>query len=163
MTSAREEAANFFLDQLQPAPGVTVTITPERRYVRDWARELIARGHKTGDIPTFGSPEWCRLPDDDPRKGASAIRAAMAWLQESDDLPFRIAQEDADRRTDDDRHWAQIHAGRRALVDATLDERQVRERRRAHAHAMTERARTGSDYPGGGLVVAWEPSTRDGK
>ncbi|QUQ70573.1 hypothetical protein JJ691_83530 [Kutzneria sp. CA-103260] len=30
-----------------------------------------------------GSPDWCRLADDDPRKWAAVVRAALAWISES--------------------------------------------------------------------------------
>ena len=161
MSSRDTAAAHFARHCPHPtAPGVAGHTTPERRYTRAWARGLIDRGHRVGDIPLFGSPEWCRMPDSDPRKAASVVRAAMAWLTEGEDLAFTLAQEDYDRRAEEDRMWQQIHAGRRALVEATLDEQQVRERRQAHAVEMAERARTGSDYQGG--PVAWEPNDTKG-
>lgn len=42
-----------------------------------WAEALIDRA--TGTIPEYGSPEFEALPDNDPRKVASCVRAAEAW------------------------------------------------------------------------------------
>lgn len=152
-----EEAAVVALDERPEVPGVSVTCTPERDYTRAWARVLVDRGNQAGEIPLFGSPEWCRLPDSDPRKAAAVVRAAVAWLTEGEELAFTLAQEDYDRRREDDAHWEQIHAGRRDLVAAALDEQRTREHRQAHAEAMAERAHSGSDYSGG--PVRWEPTS----
>jgi hypothetical protein len=31
------------------------------------------------DLPTAGTPEWCHLPDDDPRKLAALLWTARDW------------------------------------------------------------------------------------
>ncbi|MDV7099705.1 DUF2742 domain-containing protein [Gordonia amicalis] len=51
-----------------------------------------ARAHLRSDsIPTFGDAAWCALGDDDPRKLASAVRAAVAWATETAMLPAILA------------------------------------------------------------------------
>lgn len=38
-----------------------------------------------GRVPVFGSAEWLRLPEDDPRKQAGLVRAALVgWMVELD-------------------------------------------------------------------------------
>lgn len=49
-----------------------------------WARRLIDRGRAAGDIPLYGSSEWDALPDSDPRKVASCVRAAELWRSDGE-------------------------------------------------------------------------------
>jgi hypothetical protein len=51
--------------------------------VRQWAEPLLANATHVGPIPLAGSPDWCRLADDDSRKWAAVVRAALAWVSES--------------------------------------------------------------------------------
>jgi len=51
--------------------------------VRRWAEPLLTDAKHIGPIPMAGSPDWCRLADDDPRKWAAVVRAALAWVSES--------------------------------------------------------------------------------
>jgi hypothetical protein len=49
---------------------------------RRWAGPLLAEARQAGPLPTVGSHNWCRLADDDPRKWAAVVRAALAWVSE---------------------------------------------------------------------------------
>lgn len=60
--------------------------------VTRWARTYLA----VDNIPTFGSQDWCQLPDGHPAKLASAVRAAVAWATETAMLPALLAQQLAD-------------------------------------------------------------------
>lgn len=50
--------------------------------VRNWADGVLDRAHHTGPIPTAGSAAWCQLDNEDPRKLAAVVRAALARLYE---------------------------------------------------------------------------------
>jgi hypothetical protein len=51
---------------------VGMTLTP-------LASKLLARIADTRTIPSYGSPEWDALPDQDPRRAAAVIVAAECW------------------------------------------------------------------------------------
>lgn len=57
--------------------------------VTRWARTHL----DVDNIPTFGSPDWCQLPDEHPARLASAVRAAVAWATETAMLPALLAQQ----------------------------------------------------------------------
>ena len=44
-----------------------------------WAGDALGLGCAVGEVPVFGSPEWCALADDDPARACAVARAAMAW------------------------------------------------------------------------------------
>jgi hypothetical protein len=48
----------------------------------EWAETLIAQGATAGEVPLYGSEEWEALPDTDPRRVASVVRAAEAWRRD---------------------------------------------------------------------------------
>lgn len=148
------EAARIIGAQWQQWPGANPPDSREIRYRKQWVRILVDRGKKVGDIPTFGSTEWARLPDGDPRKAASAARAAEAWAAEGDDLALRLRREDHERRVVDDAHWAAVHAGRADIVDAYSRRVLAHHNRAAARDEITERVRAGRDYQGG--PVDWE-------
>ncbi|GAA1981349.1 hypothetical protein GCM10009799_03050 [Nocardiopsis rhodophaea] len=146
---AAADLADYVWRNRPAIPGQPLRLATEGRYARAWARVLIERGRQAGPLPLFGSAQWCQLADDDPRKAASAIRAALAWLREGDDLAFALAREDYERRRADDEYWSQRYAERRQIVDGLLEDIRVRESRDDHARQANERARRGRDYPGG--------------
>ncbi|MEV6286468.1 DUF2742 domain-containing protein [Kribbella sp. NPDC051770] len=81
-----------------------------------WAKTMVA--HIT-DRPRYGSPEWARLADTDPRKLAAAIVAAECWATTRDDLPTRLAAElDAHRAAEQTawEQWRGDHAGEHAAM-----------------------------------------------
>lgn len=43
------------------------------------ACRLIGRVEDRASIPSYGSPEWDALPDQDPRRAAAVMIAAEAW------------------------------------------------------------------------------------
>ncbi|TDD64784.1 DUF2742 domain-containing protein [Jiangella aurantiaca] len=50
----------------------------------EWAEALIAQGAAAGEIPLYGSDEWEALPDLDPRRVASVVRAAEVWRRDGE-------------------------------------------------------------------------------
>lgn len=156
--AAQDEAAAFFAQQYEPIPGVATTITDHGTYTRAWCRELIARGEQAGPMPRFGSPAWCQLPGGDPRKIGALVRAALAWYREGEDLPLSLAQDAHARWAEEEAYWRWSGARRRDLAQAAIEDNDVAHRRRAWESEMEDRARTGRDYPGGGLIVDWEPA-----
>lgn len=54
-----------------------------------WATRTL-RDADPATLPTYGSPEWEALADDDPAKLAATVRAAEAWRTQLD--PTRIAE-----------------------------------------------------------------------
>jgi hypothetical protein len=59
--------------------------TTRRRY---WARRMIDKAHGA-EIPTYGSPEWACLPEDDARWVAAVVIAAESWARAGDTLEGR--------------------------------------------------------------------------
>ena len=51
--------------------------------MRRWAASLLAAASQAGPTPLAGSPDWCGLAEDDPRKWAAVVRAALVWVSES--------------------------------------------------------------------------------
>lgn len=72
-----------------------------REYRQRWAVRLLARGVAAGDVPRYGSADWCALSDG-PAKIASAVRAAEAWYDHcspervAGDLRAELAERSAD-------------------------------------------------------------------
>lgn len=42
--------------------------------------------YKRGDYPDYGSPDWCALPLEDPRKMAGLVAFAQMWLKFGDEI-----------------------------------------------------------------------------
>lgn len=61
--------------------------------VRQWAEPLLRRAYAAGPVPLAGSPTWTALADNDPRKPAAVVLAALAHLEEStpDAIAARVA------------------------------------------------------------------------
>jgi hypothetical protein len=84
-----------------------------RRY---WARRMVdkARG---AEIPTYGSPEWACLPEDDARWVAAVVIAAECWARAGDSLEDDLRREVADLRrafrADEDRDYRRRAADHR--------------------------------------------------
>ncbi len=74
-----------------------------REHRRGWALPLIRRGRDVGDVPSYGSPEWCRLPHNDPRRIAAVVIAAECWAVDGDDLEARLRRELADAAAAEER------------------------------------------------------------
>lgn len=60
---------------------------------REFARTHIADARGRGDIPTYGTPGWHRLPYDSPLRWAAVLIAAECWARDGDNLPARLAQD----------------------------------------------------------------------
>ncbi|MET9494293.1 DUF2742 domain-containing protein [Streptomyces sp. NPDC006552] len=59
--------------------------TDETAVIRDYwtaARAL----YKRGDFPDYGSPDWCALDLEDPRKMAGLVAFAQMWLKYGDEI-----------------------------------------------------------------------------
>lgn len=66
--------------------------------------------------PSYGSPEWCALPEGSPAKVAAVVRAAECWAVEGDDLERRLRVEvmalsRANKREEDAEYVGRIQAG----------------------------------------------------
>lgn len=64
---------------------------------RAFARSHVDDAARRGPVPTYGSPEWHRLPYDDPRRWAAVLVAAECWAADGDDIPARLRRELADQ------------------------------------------------------------------
>lgn len=87
---------------------------------RQWAAERARRLRAqlgtdlaSAEIPLYGSRDWHRLPDNDPRRWLALLAAAEAWRHDSD--PHTIAARvdvelEAARRADDRDHesWRDV-------------------------------------------------------
>lgn len=60
----------------------------------EWAVPFIRRGRALGELPSYGTPAWCSLPANDPRKIASVVVAAECWAAEIDPILMRQRLED---------------------------------------------------------------------
>lgn len=76
-TTAPDEGIARFVTRDLPEP-YSDAVT-----VRRWCAHSLARAESAGRIPLLGSPAWVALDDQDPRKLGSVIRAALAWLADS--------------------------------------------------------------------------------
>lgn len=57
----------------------------ETAAIRDyWA--AAKRRYMRGDFPDYGSPDWCALPIEDPRKMAGLVAFAQLWLKYGDEI-----------------------------------------------------------------------------
>lgn len=59
--------------------------TDEAAVVRDYWHAAKAR-YMRGDFPDYGSPDWCALDLDDPRKQAGLVAFAQMWLKYGDEI-----------------------------------------------------------------------------
>jgi hypothetical protein len=93
--------------------------TTRRRY---WARRMIDKAHGAG-IPTYGSPEWACLPEDDARWVAAVVIAAESWARAGDTLEDDLRREVADLRAaylaDEDEDYRRRAAEHRARWGGT--------------------------------------------
>lgn len=48
--------------------------------------------YQRGDFPDYGSPDWCALPLDDPRKQAGLVAFAQMWLRYGDEIAADLNQ-----------------------------------------------------------------------
>lgn len=55
-----------------------VPVMPDELEVAQALYHFMTPAMKLGDVPRFGTAEWVELADEDPRKYAAVIRAAMA-------------------------------------------------------------------------------------
>ena len=59
-----------------------------------WVKTMVATiPDQPANLPTYGSPHWAALADDDPRKLAAAVIAAECWATDLDELPTRLHDE----------------------------------------------------------------------
>ncbi|MFK4091115.1 DUF2742 domain-containing protein [Kribbella sp. NPDC020789] len=82
---------------------------------RTWVKAMVAASPDLpADLPTYGSPHWAALADDDPRKLAAAVIAAECWATDRDELPGRLRDEIADLHAAfnaaRDGYWAELFA-----------------------------------------------------
>ncbi|MGV9275976.1 DUF2742 domain-containing protein [Streptomyces griseosporeus] len=85
----------------EPRPAPQRGDTPDA--VALWASARVTElldGHD--DPPAYGSPEWQRLPNSDPRKGAAIVVAAELWRRHGHDNLSVIEAADMWRRYGDD-------------------------------------------------------------
>ncbi|KLL10809.1 MULTISPECIES: hypothetical protein [Protofrankia] len=86
-----------------------------------WAQDKIRAARAAGRIPSYGSPEWAALPDDDPRRAAAILVAAESWRAEADPVwrdAVHRAEQDGARAAylrDVDARWGEIQAAWREL------------------------------------------------
>jgi hypothetical protein len=70
---------------------------PSRLHRRYWAQQLLDAG---GGWPIYGSPEWCALQVDDPRRVAACVAAAEIYTRDwYDNLEERLRGEVDEART----------------------------------------------------------------
>jgi hypothetical protein len=55
----------------------------------EFAARLLNLGRRCGEIPVYGSAEWEALPNIDPRRFASTVRAAECWRLDGTDDAIR--------------------------------------------------------------------------
>lgn len=68
---------------------------PNAPLVKAWAADFYDLPY----VPTAGSAEWAALDDYDPAKLAAVVRAGVAWVTETAQLPQRLAEQlDAENR-----------------------------------------------------------------
>lgn len=69
---------------------------PNAPLVKAWAADFL---DDLPYVPTAGSAEWAALDDYDPAKLAAVVRAGVAWVTETAQLPQRLAEQlDAENR-----------------------------------------------------------------
>jgi hypothetical protein len=61
--------------------------------VRRWGASLLEQAGD--DVPLAGSPEWTELRNDDPRKRAAVVYAAISWCEGVSDLIDRCGEKQA--------------------------------------------------------------------
>lgn len=50
--------------------------------VRQWAEPILLQANRFGPVPLPGTAAWHALPNDDPRKRAAVIYAALWWCEQ---------------------------------------------------------------------------------
>jgi len=66
-------------------------VTPEQMH-----RTLVDLARPHGDIPVYGSQDWCDLPATDPRRFAAVVVAAECWRAEFTEERVRERLAEAD-------------------------------------------------------------------
>jgi hypothetical protein len=91
-------------------------------------RHQTSKALRAGRLPQFGSPAWCALASDDPRKLYATIRAALVWwgdqVWSSEPRTYGGALAKASRDIAAGADWP-------ALIRDHLEHQQVLKRRRA--------------------------------
>ncbi|WP_062189056.1 hypothetical protein [Streptomyces sp. AVP053U2] len=59
--------------------------TDETAVIRDYWQSAKKR-YQRGDYVDYGSPDWCALPLEDPRKMAGLVAFAQMWLKYGDEI-----------------------------------------------------------------------------
>ncbi|GAA2097689.1 hypothetical protein GCM10009726_06340 [Nocardioides furvisabuli] len=64
--------------------------------------------------PSYGSPEWCALPESSPAKVAAVVIAAESWARDGDELEERLRHEvlalsRANKQAEDGEYVAQMN------------------------------------------------------
>lgn len=68
------------------------------------------------DAPSYGSPEWCALPEGSPAKVAAVVIAAESWARDGDELEDRLRREvlalsRANKQAEDGEYVARVQHG----------------------------------------------------
>lgn len=89
---------------------------------RTWAKAMVATITDPTRLPTYGTPHWAALADDDPRKLAAAVLAAECWATDLDELPDRVRRDlDAARAAHEaaeDARWTEAFEQARQIAHA---------------------------------------------
>lgn len=67
------------------------TARPDNVVVTRWVTRILVAADEVGQVPRYGSPEWQRLDNRDPRYLGALVIAAEAWRQHCS--PDRIRSE----------------------------------------------------------------------
>jgi hypothetical protein len=146
----------------------TATHERESAPVTAWARAIITRGRTVGDVPSYGSHDWCALPAADPRRIAALVVAAESWRADEPGRWWARVQREAEqlgvRRAylaGIDERWPEVQAA--AVEIRAWHLRLQRSRAAGGDYGLTREERVAlaalprpGDYPGG--PVAWEPA-----
>ncbi|XIG77432.1 hypothetical protein C1N81_32025 [Streptomyces sp. SGAir0957] len=71
--------------QTKGARKVSTPETDEVAAIRDYWTAAKKR-YKTGDFPDYGTPDWCALELEDPRKMAGLVAFAQMWRKYGDEI-----------------------------------------------------------------------------
>ena len=123
---------------------------------RRWGYALIRRCPTPA--PSYGTPAWLALADDDPGKVAAVVVAAECWAQSGDTLELDLRREveaarQAYKEAEDDAYQARAEAHRKEWVAPSRDG--FAERRQAQLAGVGPRP---GDHSGG--PVPWLPKQR---
>lgn len=122
---------------------------------RAWTRRQLDRiASLTDDQPVhrYGTAEWARLADGDPRKWAAVLATAEGVARDEDQLPERLEAELEAGRQEDERAAAEAFA-QAQRISHDLQRRPDYEKKRQREREAAEPQP--GDYLGG--PVSWEP------